>query len=96
MVRLLGAALAAGLALAACGGGMTKADGNGKPATGEKVPANAIAVGDDIYMVPMGKDDGGCEMFRVFSPTKMVAQAIHYRTADGRFVMNRAEAACKP
>lgn len=94
MVRFLGAALAAGLALAACGGGMTKADGNGKPATGAGVPANAIAVGDDTYMVPMGKDDGGCEMYRVFSPTKMVVQAIHYRTADGRFVTDRNEAAC--
>jgi hypothetical protein len=59
-----------------------------------QLPNGAIAVGDDAYMVPIGKDAQGCAMYRVFSPTKAVAQAIYYRADDDRFVMNKYEAAC--
>ena len=51
-------------------------------------------MGDDVYMVPIGKDAQGCAMYRAFSPTKAVAQVIQYRTADDRFVMNKDDAAC--
>ena len=64
------------------------------PATAAGVPEGAIAVGDDVYMVPIAEDDTGCMMYRMFSPTKAVVQAIHYRTADDRFVMDKERAAC--
>ena len=59
-----------------------------------ELPAGAIAIGDDLYMVPAGVDGTECPWFRAFSPTKMVVQAMFYRAADGDFVIDRAAAAC--
>ena len=67
----------------ACGGGHS-----------DKLPPGAIAVGEDLYMVPLAKPVGGCPAFRAFSPDKMVVQAIYFRTIEGRFVMSRQEAGC--
>jgi len=58
------------------------------------LPARAIAIGGDVFMVPAGADDIGCPWFRAFSPTKMVVQAMFYRDAAGGFVMDRNEAVC--
>lgn len=95
MVRFL-ALGAAALVLAACSDAEVAGDKGAAPADAAPagVPASAIAVGDDVYMVPLGPDAEGCAMFRVFSPTKAVVQAIHYRTADGAFVMNKQDAQC--
>jgi hypothetical protein len=35
-------------------------------------------------------------MFRTFSPTKAVTQAIQYRRADGTFTTDKGGAACTP
>ena len=59
-----------------------------------EVPADAIPIGDELYMVPAGVDGTGCPWFRAFSPTKMVVQAMFYRAADGSFTMERVEAVC--
>jgi hypothetical protein len=71
-----------------------------EPGTGAEgasgVPPGAIAVGDDLYQVPIGDDEDGCPMFRLFSPTRMVVQAIFWRTPEGEFTMDRSEAACPP
>ncbi len=58
------------------------------------MPAEAIPIGEDVYMVPAGVDGTGCPWFRAFSPTKMVVQAMFYRAADGSFTMARVEAVC--
>jgi hypothetical protein len=58
------------------------------------LPRGAIEVGEDLYQVPIGTDAAGCPMFRMYSPTKLVAQAIYYRDAAGGFTMSRQEAAC--
>ena len=58
------------------------------------LPAGAIAVGPDLYQVPIGADAEGCPMYRLHSPTRMVAQAIAWRRADGSFTLDRREAAC--
>jgi hypothetical protein len=58
------------------------------------VPRGAIEVGEGLYQVPIGTDDDGCPMFRIYSPTRLVAQAIYYRDAAGDFTMSRQEAAC--
>jgi hypothetical protein len=58
------------------------------------VPPGAIDVGEDLYQVPIGTDADGCSMFRLYSPTKLVAQAIYYRDPAGGFTMSRQEAAC--
>lgn len=101
MARLLGLAGAATLALAiaSCSGETAMSQATDKSAAPSiasyaQLPNGAIAVGDDAYMVPIGKDAQGCAMYRVFSPTKAVAQAIYYRADDDRFVMNKYEAAC--
>jgi hypothetical protein len=58
------------------------------------VPGGAIQVGEELYQIPIGPDDDGCPRFRMYSPTRLVAQAIYYRDAAGGFTMNRQEAAC--
>jgi hypothetical protein len=62
--------------------------------TDDPLPDDAIAVGPDLYMRPMGVDDGGCPVFQPWSPTLMVVQALHWRTADGAFTLDRGTADC--
>jgi hypothetical protein len=45
----------------------------------EGMPANAILVGDQLFMVPIGKDKTGCQMYRAFSPKHSVVAAIFYK-----------------
>lgn len=86
IVRTIGVLL--WLVLSGCAGAAPE---DGPPAD---IPEDAIAVGEDMYMVPLGRDAGGCMMFQAHAPDKLVAQVIQYRTADGRFVANKREAAC--
>ena len=58
------------------------------------LPAGAIAVGPDLYQVPIGPDAEGCQMYRLHSPGRMVTQAIAWRRPDGSFTLDRREAAC--
>ena len=60
------------------------------------LPAGAIAIGPDLYQVPIGEDAEGCMMYRLHSPTRMVTQAIAGRRPDGSFTLDRREAACTP
>ena len=61
----------------------------------EGIPANAIVVGDDLYMVPVGSDDNGCQMYRTFSLNNAVVAAMFFRTADGKFVIDKNKSNCK-
>ncbi|HRY26613.1 MAG TPA: hypothetical protein P5558_19755 [Geminicoccaceae bacterium] len=69
-------------------------------AEGPPVPApapdNAVQVSPELYMVPAGEDDVGCPMFQPWSPTLMVVQALHWRSADGSFTLDRNAADCPP
>ena len=58
------------------------------------LPAGAIAVGPNLYQVPIGTDAEGCQMYRLHSPGRMVTQAIAWRRPDGSFTRDRREAAC--
>lgn len=58
------------------------------------VPRGAIQVGDELYQVPIGTDDDGCPMYRMHSPTRLVAQAIYYHDGAGGFTTDKREAAC--
>lgn len=62
--------------------------------TAPNLPAGAIATGDELYMVPIAEDDIGCMQYRMYSPTKAVAQVIFYRAPDGSFTADRSKAAC--
>ena len=67
----------------------------GPATTGDRaLPAGAIAVGPDLYQLPLGADAEGCMMYRLHSPTRMVTQAIAWRRPDGSFTLDRREAAC--
>ena len=59
------------------------------------IPENAILVGDQRYMIPIGKNDAGCQMYRAFSPNNAVIAAIFYRTADAKFVIDKGKAYCE-
>jgi hypothetical protein len=60
-----------------------------------EIPAGAIEVGQDLYQVPIGRDADGCAIYRLYSPTRMVSQAISYRSRDGGFTLDRQEADCR-
>jgi hypothetical protein len=60
-----------------------------------EIPAGAIEVGQDLYQVPIGRDADGCAIYRLYSPTRMVSQAISYRSRDGGFTIDRQEADCR-
>ena len=67
---------------------------SGAPSAAE-IPAGAIEVGRNLYQVPIGRHADGCAMYRLYSPTRMVSQAISYRSRDGRFTIDRQEADCR-
>lgn len=58
------------------------------------IPPDAIPVGPELYMRPMGTDERGCPVFQPWSPTLAVVQALHWRTAAGDFTLDREAAAC--
>ena len=94
--RLCGTALAlvSMVALNACAMAAPEESGAMHDPAPDPVPADAIAVSPDLYMRPMGVDDDGCPVFQPWSPTLMVVQALHWRTADGAFTLDRGEADC--
>lgn len=57
-------------------------------------PAGAVQVGPELYQVPIGADAEGCPMYRLYSPTRLVSQAIAYPGRDGGFTADRRAAAC--
>ena len=59
------------------------------------IPANAIHVSDQLYMVPIGKNKTGCQMYRPFSPKHSVVGAIFYKGANGKFVIDKGKSDCK-
>ncbi len=62
------------------------------PAT--DLPPGAVPLGRDLYQVPIGADADGCQMYRLYSPTLMVAEVISYRSRDGGFTIDRRAAVC--
>jgi hypothetical protein len=58
------------------------------------LPPGAVQVGRDLYQVPIGRDAHGCQMYRLYSPTLMVTEAISYRSRDGGFTIDRRAAVC--
>lgn len=60
------------------------------------LPPGAIRVGRDLYQVPIGPDADGCLMYRLYSPTLLVTQAISYRSRDGGFTIDKRVAVCDP
>ena len=67
----------------------------GTSSLAEGIPANAILVDDQLYMVPTGKIDKGCQMYRAFSPNHSVVAAIFYKGAGGKFVIDKGKSDCK-
>jgi hypothetical protein len=61
----------------------------------EGMPANAILVGDQLFMVPIGKDKTGCQMYRAFSPKHSVVAAIFYKGGGGKFLIDKGKSDCK-
>jgi hypothetical protein len=64
------------------------------PRAQAEVPPGAIPIGDQLYQVPIGADDDGCPRYRLYSPTRLVAQALYYRDPAGGFTPDRRQAAC--
>ena len=96
-LRWSGLALVVGIALQGCGAqapgaGSTSGGMADKPAA--EVPPGAIPIGDELYQVPLGLDDDGCPRYRLYSPTRLVAQVIYYRDPAGGFTTDRKRADC--
>jgi hypothetical protein len=96
-LRWAGLALGIGTALQACAAPESDAQENFEGAARRahaEVPSGAIQIGDGLYQVPIGADDDGCPRYRLYSPTRLVAQAIYYRDQAGGFTPDRRQAAC--
>ncbi len=63
-------------------------------APGAPIPGGAIKVGEDLYQVPVGNDADGCPVFRLWSPSRAVIQAIFYKDRKGGFTMDKSKAEC--
>ncbi|MEM8948551.1 MAG: hypothetical protein AAGA21_13770 [Pseudomonadota bacterium] len=60
------------------------------------VPEMAIQVSDDLFMIPTGVDEDGCETFTPFSTSdNPVKTAVHFRQADGGFGIARDPDVCR-
>jgi hypothetical protein len=97
--RLLwpGLALIAGIALQGCAAlptGAASHSGTIADEAASEVPPGAIPIGHELYQVPIGADDDGCPRYRLYSPTRLVAQVIYYRDAGGGFTTDRRQADC--
>ena len=93
----VGLALGVVVAVQGCAGAQpdaTGSSGGGMPRARAEVPPDAIQIADQLYQVPIGADDDGCPRYRLYSPTKLVAQVIYYRDPAGGFTPDRRQAAC--
>ena len=91
--RLRVVAVALALAIGACGQ-QAGDERRGKKVVIQTPPPGAIGVDEDLYMVEIGVDDGGCRMFSAWSNTRAVVAAVHYRDAEGNFTLSRSKAKC--
>lgn len=64
-------------------------------ATEPDLPDGAIKRGENFYLVPIGKDDHGCMMYRTHSVGRLVPQVIYYDDRAGGFTANLDDALCK-
>lgn len=64
-------------------------------AIADRFKAIGVQVGADLYMVPTGIDDEGCEVFNPYSDKNPVNTALHFRQADGSFGIARDPAVCR-
>lgn len=74
---------------------MTKPEGIDRGAIVDHVRSTGIPVSDDLFMIPTGIDDEGCETFNPFSENNLVTTAVHHRQADGSFGIARDPAVCR-
>jgi hypothetical protein len=84
-------------ALGGCASPLSSGAAQGTVGTGaapDALPAGAIKIGQDLYQVPIGLDADGCAIYRLYSPTRMVGQAISYRSRAGGFTIDRQQADC--
>jgi hypothetical protein len=92
-----GLALVVGVALQGCAAqhpGALSNSGTSADEAASEVPPGAIPIGDELYQVPIGADDDRCPRYRLYSPTRLVAQVIYYREAGGGFTTDRRQAHC--
>ena len=81
------------LGLAACQSEAPMTQKTTQPAD-NGAPANAIHVTGTLYMVPIGDDKGPCTLYRALNTDGVAIAAIHYRKADGSFVMDKTRSDC--
>jgi len=60
-----------------------------------ELPKGSIQATDDLYYIPIKKDEDGCMMYRPYSKIKKTAQAILYQNSNGKFSMNKNREDCK-
>jgi hypothetical protein len=96
-LRWPGLALVVGITLQGCAAQAPGPASSPESIAGEaaaEVPPGATRIGDELYQLPIGTDDDGCPRYRLYSPTRLVAQVIYYREAGGGFTTDRRQAHC--
>ena len=59
------------------------------------IPEGAIKVEDDLYYVPIEKDNRGCMMYRSYSVHNATYAVIMYRDVSGKFPSNSRLTNCQ-
>jgi len=60
----------------------------------DNLPENAVKIEDDLYYIPIGRDQDNCLMYRAYSEKNQVFQAIIYRDKDNNFSLSKNKNSC--
>jgi hypothetical protein len=55
---------------------------------------NGAIKSGDLYYMPIGKDNTGCQYYTSFATGKVTLTAVYYKQANGTFTNDRAGAVC--
>ena len=60
----------------------------------DKLPENAVKIEDDLYYIPIGRDEDNCLMYRAYSEKNAVLAAIIYRNKNKTFSLSKNKETC--
>ena len=60
----------------------------------DQLPENAVKIEDDLYYIPIGRDEDNCLMYRAYSEKNAVLAAIIYRNKNKTFSLSKNKETC--
>lgn len=60
----------------------------------DQLPENAVKIEDDLYYIPIGRDEDNCLMYRAYSKNNAVLASIIYRNKNKTFSLSKNKETC--